>query len=454
VIIALKPSQTYGRRVNRAPLKAPDLPPWGWLEWYLVAQTALPALLYLPGTQAFRLPLRMGPFVLGFIAFASVYTKPRRCVAHPATRWLIGVSVLLFLLLAHPMTDLGGGIAQIGLYISVMLPVFWVPHLIRGPSHLNRLFWILLICNGINATVGILQVYNPAQWLPQEFSQLHIATYGHALSYMGADGRMIVRPPGLFDTPGAACGPGAVAAVLGLVFGLAPERSTPKRLLCLGLAFVGVAVIYFTQVRANFIVVLISASTFALVLFAKQRNHRAVVFLSLLVAIVIIALSFAVSLGGEEIQNRFGSLIMQDPLTVYQQNRGIALQALPQLAFNYPLGAGLGRWGMAAHYFRVGNSAFFAELQPNGWIIDGGILLLLGYAAALLTTLISEYRIAMYASDATLSDQAAIIVALNVGVFALVFSFVPFVSQVGIQFWFLAGALHGAQHISPQTRWR
>jgi hypothetical protein len=118
----------------------------------------------------------MGPFVLGFIAFAWVYTQRRRCVAHPATRWLIGVCVLLFLLLAHPMTDLGGGIAQIGLYISVMLPVFWVPHLIRGPAHLNRLLWILLICNGVNAAVGILQVYNPAQWLPQEFAQLHMAT--------------------------------------------------------------------------------------------------------------------------------------------------------------------------------------------------------------------------------------------------------------------------------------
>jgi hypothetical protein len=443
--------RTRALGANRVQTKALDLPHWGWPEWYLVAQTALPALLYLPGTQAVRLPLRMGPFVLGFIAFAMVHNQRRRLAAHPSVRWLISVCVLLFLLLVHPMTDIGGGIAQIGLYLSVMLPVFWVPHLIRGPAHLNRLLWILLICSGVNATVGIMQVYNPAQWLPQEFAQLSIASYDGALSYIGAGGRIIVRPPGLFDTPGAACGPGAVAAVLGLVFGLAPELSRPKRLISLALAFAGVAVIYLTHVRANFVVALISASAFALVLFAQRRNHRAVVFLSLLVVVLVIALVFAVNLGGEGIQDRFGTLIAHNPLTVYYESRGGFLQtAFQQLLFDYPLGAGLGRWGMAAHYFGASNSALFAEIQPNGWIIDGGILLLLAYTAALFATITYEYHTAIHASNENLRYLAAIVVALNIGVIALTFSFVPFVSQVGIQFWFLAGALHGARHTSNQ----
>jgi len=36
-----------------------------------------------------------------------------------------------------------------------------------------------------------------------------------------------------------------------------------------------------------------------------------------------------------------------------------------------------------------------------------------------------------------------VVLAANLGTAALIFSFVPFVTQVGIQYWFLAGALHG-----------
>jgi hypothetical protein len=38
----------------------------------------------------------------------------------------------------------------------------------------------------------------------------------------------------------------------------------------------------------------------------------------------------------------------------------------------------------------------------------------------------------------------AAVAAVNIGTLALVFSFVPFTTQVGLQFWFLEGALHGA----------
>jgi hypothetical protein len=39
---------------------------------------------------------------------------------------------------------------------------------------------------------------------------------------------------------------------------------------------------------------------------------------------------------------------------------------------------------------------------------------------------------------------AAVALAANLGTAALIFSFTPFVTQIGLQFWFLAGALHGA----------
>ena len=38
---------------------------------------------------------------------------------------------------------------------------------------------------------------------------------------------------------------------------------------------------------------------------------------------------------------------------------------------------------------------------------------------------------------------AAVVLAANLGTAALIFTFTPFVTQIGLQFWFLAGALHG-----------
>ena len=44
--------------------------PWGFAEFFIISQTALPALLFLPGTQAFRLPIRFAAFAISLAAFA------------------------------------------------------------------------------------------------------------------------------------------------------------------------------------------------------------------------------------------------------------------------------------------------------------------------------------------------------------------------------------------------
>ena len=49
---------------------APARIPWGFAEVFIVSQTALPALLYLPGSQAFRLPIRFSAFAISLAAFA------------------------------------------------------------------------------------------------------------------------------------------------------------------------------------------------------------------------------------------------------------------------------------------------------------------------------------------------------------------------------------------------
>ncbi|MEP6914204.1 MAG: hypothetical protein ABJC89_01100, partial [Acidobacteriota bacterium] len=43
--------------------------PWGFPEVFVISQTALPALLYLPGTQSFRLTLRFSAFAISLGAY-------------------------------------------------------------------------------------------------------------------------------------------------------------------------------------------------------------------------------------------------------------------------------------------------------------------------------------------------------------------------------------------------
>jgi hypothetical protein len=85
----------------------------------------------------------------------------------------------------------------------------------------------------------------------------------------------------------------------------------------------------------------------------------------------------------------------------------------------------------------------WAEIQLTGWMIDGGVLMIALYGGALVVTALTEYRVAMMTHFSRLAQCGAVVLAANLGTAALIFSFTPFVTQVGIQYWFLAGALHG-----------
>ena len=142
----------------------PSREPWGLAELFIISQTALPAILFLPGTQAIRLPLRVGAFVISFGLlmwwFFSRSSKQTEADArHPAHPWVVAVMVVLGLMIFHPQTTtVTGGLAQLGLYVCVFAPLLWAPALVRTPTRLRRVMAILLVCNGINAAVGVLQV--------------------------------------------------------------------------------------------------------------------------------------------------------------------------------------------------------------------------------------------------------------------------------------------------------
>jgi hypothetical protein len=266
------------------------------------------------------------------------------------------------------------------------------------------------------------------------------------VSYRGLNGETIVRPPGLFDTPGAVAGPAAYATLLGLVFA-ATRFKVWQRAVCVGFAFAGLSAIYLSQVRISLVVTAVMVVVYLGVLVVQKRFATATVFGTTAGLVVAGAFSFAIALAGGEVLKRFATLFADDPLTVYYVSRGGQLTyAFNDTLFEFPLGAGLARWGMSGAYFgrpTIDAPSLWAEIQLAGWIIDGGVMLMLLYCSALAVAAIAEFRIASRPDDPLLAACGAAVFAANLAPIALIFTFTPFVTQVGVQYWFLAGALHG-----------
>jgi len=368
---------------------------------------------------------------------------------------------VLALGLAHPLTsNLQSGLAQIGLYFAILCPLFWARAYVTTRRQLVRIVLFLLVCNGINSIVGVLQVYNPDRWMPRELSSIYQGTsaFLSAASYVGPGGRMIVRPPGLFDTPGAVCSAGTIAALFGLILVLEP-LAVWKRAIALAMAVAGVSAIYLSHVRVSLVVTVGMMAVYVLMLTAQRQTKRVAGFTMLAVGLVLGGLSIATMLGGESIGARFSTLVAEDPRELYYKSRGQSVEyAFNNLLVEYPLGAGLARWGMMNYYFgdpaQLDAPTVFAEVQPNAWLLDGGVFLLVFYSIALITTAVYDLKLVRTLENREDRLWASAVIAANFGTLALVFSFVPFGTAAGMQFWFLEGGLHGAMAKRPRVMYR
>ena len=165
---------------------------WGIAELFIVSQTAIPALLFLPGTQGIRFYVRVASFALSIALLVWWgFGGAKHTRSHPAQTWLIVSMIYVAAMVFHPFTSSTlAGLAQLVLYASVIAPLFWAPAVVRGPDHLARLMTLLLVCNGINACVGVLQVYDPAHWMPQEMSRI-VTESDYGLGAVTYKGRLI-----------------------------------------------------------------------------------------------------------------------------------------------------------------------------------------------------------------------------------------------------------------------
>ncbi len=435
--------------------------PWGFLEFFVISQTAFPAILFLPGTQALRLPVRVSAYAIGLLALVWWGRQLKKVAAHPSQVWLLVVLAWLVIMIFHPTTNTTlAGVAQVMLYLAVLSPVLWSPGLVRNVKQLERLLALLLICNGINSLVGVLQVYDPKTWMPAEFSIIQrTSKFGlGSVSYLNDAGHLIVRPPGLFDNPGAVCGPGMIAVLLGLVFTLNAKKPW-QRVGALTLAGLGLAAIYLSQVRSALLIAGGMTLIYLFILGLAQKNRKqAGQALALAFFVGFIAFPLAVRFGGRAAQTRFSTLTVTNPIAMYYEAKrgGMVEEAFTTLLPQYPVGAGLGRWGMMRLYFgdeyNTDAPRIWSEIQLPSWILDGGVPLLLLYLIALGVTTAREWRVVRQTEDAQLAAWAPAIFAANCGTLAFIFSFTPFTAPIGMQYWFLVGALHGASEAQRRRR--
>jgi hypothetical protein len=88
--------------------------------------------------------------------------------------------------------------------------------------------------------------------------------------------------------------------------------------------------------------------------------------------------------------------------------------------------------------------ASHVEVQLTGWLLDGGIPLLLLYSGALFVALRFSYLRAVATSERSRQDVAVIVLCMQLILISLCMTGPVFNTQLGIMFWAVTGALFGA----------
>jgi hypothetical protein len=367
---------------------------------------------------------------------------------------LLSLAVLM-LSMFHPETSgVTAGIATVVLNLAVMGPIFWVPQIRVDERVVRWLFLAVWVFQALSALVGALQVYFPGSFQPAYASVLSEDSV-EGLKITLASGERVSRPMGLTDTPGGA-GIGAAYCVL---FAVALLLSRPRplfRMVLLASMIVGCFTLYLCQVRSLLIVLIVSSLTMGIVYPLRRGFGRAMTFAVSLASAGVIGFFLAVLIGGDAVTGRLSTLVESDPGTVYYLNRGVLLQhtffdLLPQ----YPLGAGLGRWGMMSSYFSdTSNSTpIWAEIQWSGWLLDGGVPLMILYSLAIVIALREGVRVVSRTDPAgeKLHIWASALVGYGIGMVAFTFNTVPFNGTFGIDFWLLNATLFAANQQSQRS---
>ncbi len=442
-----------GRARGSSKRSIEKLPKWGWLEWLTLSLPLMPALMFIPGLSALRTLARVAAFLIPLIAWGFVAIKGKKRSGRDdfiSFKWMNICTIYIFLELLNPQGIASplAALAQCMLLVSIISPIYWTAWDLKSSKQVPRLMMILFVCNAAGGFVGILQARYPGRFDPPAmpaFKNLGEDTAKAVFSYETDDGRTIMRPCGLTDSPGGAAGAGSIAGLLGLCWALRPI-AVWKKGISLIFAFLGIAAVYYTQVRSALVVEVVCIAMI-IALFVLQGNVAAATKMASTGASVIAgALVWVVVNVGSAVLDRFSTLVKEDQGQLYQNSRGMYVEnTFTHMIWEAPLGAGLGRYGQSYGYFSNGaTESLWAEVQWPAWAADGGIFLLFAYPVAVLLAIADSARIALKCPDKEVAYWAAVVAAINFSIFAHCFSFVPFVCAEGIQFWTFAAVIHAA----------
>lgn len=420
-----------------------NLPAAPWLLGYLGVQIGCQLLLLIPALAPFRVGFRAAAFATSLAAFAV--TAGRMNVYPP--RWYAFVALVVIAFgLAHPNTNTAqAAIAQILLNMAIIAPAFWVPRLKVRPTDLAAVFAVLFAFHTLSASFGILQVYYPGEFMPAMSTNI-TGPYAAGLKIVLADGNEIWRPMGLTDTPGGAGAAGLYAFLYGMGF-LVGSKSWPIRGAAAVAMGLGLFCVYLSYARVYLVVALVASLFYAVFLTVTGRTGAAVRIVAVLPAAFLLGFFWAAALGGDRMVSRLETLVQERPEDVYYANRGRFLEETFEDKFpNYPMGMGLGRWGMMSQYFgdpnQYGSDPVWVEIQWTAWAVDGGIPLAVAYVVAVLLAVAATARVALRSPDSWLAGWAALILAYDGSILALTFSYAPFIGQMGLEFWMLNAAVY------------
>jgi hypothetical protein len=421
-----------------------------WIEIFVAVQFLWGALLFLPGAQGYRPLVRALPYVssLALLAWYLPAVRPGRYP--PATRWLLAVLGLLAANLLHPTSQPYAGIAQWIFQLTIAAPLFWAWKAIGSVRQAERVLFLAFVLNCASAGLGLLQVYFPDRFMPAQFSSLGLQMndqYVDSQTYEGRDGRIITRPPGLSDMPGGAAVAGGLTALLGLGFSLR-AATTVGLLATLMSVALGFAVVYLTQVRSVLLMVVCAAAVLCAVSLRQRRLGAAAWVAAVGSAAVVASFYWASSLGGESVQQRFLTVTEQGAVQTYQEHRGhFVAYTVGELLDEFPLGAGVGRWGMMNTYFgdtsNLKAPPIYVEIQMTGWLLDGGFPMWLLYGGAIFASLLAAFR-ATGSRRSDIAHLALLTLVLQVLIIGMAMAGPVFNTQLGLMFWVVGSVLHAA----------
>ena len=438
------------------PLRAASAHPQrNWIQLFIIFQVVCQLFLLTPiSSGPFRSLVRIAAFGMSLVFLATLPGKGSQ--PYPAAKAALAVFGILLISLFNPETNsVMSGLAQIGLYLAIMGPIFWVPRLTLDQRAFRMVLLTIWGFYTLSAVFGILQVYFPGKFQPNVSIMVTArgTQYLRDLTMLVGDGQRVFRPMGLTDTPGGGGTAGYYAVLLGLGF-LLTDRSMLRRFFFSASMLVGMTCLYLCQVRSLVVMLGFCLAVFAIMLAWRGAKLKLTILLSVMGAVITTAFLWAVSMGGADVNKRL-FLLSNNPGKAYYNSRGVFLEyTINHLLPKYPLGAGLGRWGMMNAYFGDHTKpSIWVEIQWTAWLLDGGIPLILAY---IITLGFAVYTVVGIFRRKDLGDLwvwAAVLLAYDVGTLANTFSYSCFLSQYGMEFWILNASLFAVARDGMPMRW-